>query len=161
MYDNTRAKVISPDGKTESFEILAGVLQGDTLAPYLFVIVLDFAMRMAIEGREEDLGFHLEKRRSRRVGPVVATDFDFADDIALLSEEIHQAQELLQRVETSVAKVGLKMNAGKTKVMSYNNGQVSIRTNDGTELEEVKNFKYLGAWMESTEKDIKVRKAAA
>jgi hypothetical protein len=69
MYDNTRAKVISPDSETDLFEILAGVLQGDTLAPYLFVIVLDFALRMAIEGREEDLGFHLEKRRSRRVGP--------------------------------------------------------------------------------------------
>ena len=48
------------------------------------------------------------------------TDFDFADDIALLSEELYHAQERLQRVETSVAKVGLKMNAGKTKFMSFN-----------------------------------------
>ena len=36
-----------------------------------------------------------------------------------------------------------------------------IKTSDGTELEEVNNFKYLGAWMESTEKDIKFRRAAA
>ena len=118
MYNKTMAKVISPDGETELFEILPGVLQhvqGDTLAPYLFVIVLDYALRMAIEGKEEDLGFQLSKRRSRRVGPDIVTDFDFADDIALLSEELYQAQELLQRVETSVAKVGLKMNAGKTK----------------------------------------------
>ncbi|XP_072033018.1 uncharacterized protein [Amphiura filiformis] len=28
MYQNTKAKVISPDGETELFEILAGVLQG-------------------------------------------------------------------------------------------------------------------------------------
>ncbi|XP_072039241.1 uncharacterized protein [Amphiura filiformis] len=63
MYQNTKAKVISPDGETELFEILAGVLQGDTLAPYLFVIVLDFALRIAIDGNEEELGFHLEKRR--------------------------------------------------------------------------------------------------
>ena len=40
MYTNTRAKVISPDGETQEFHILAGVLQGDTLAPYLFIIVL-------------------------------------------------------------------------------------------------------------------------
>ena len=40
MYQNTRAKVITPDGNTELFEILAGVIQGDTLAPYLFAIVL-------------------------------------------------------------------------------------------------------------------------
>ncbi|XP_072046557.1 uncharacterized protein [Amphiura filiformis] len=64
MYQNTKAKVISPDGETDLFEILAGVLQGDTLAPYLFVIVLDFALRIAIEGNEEELGFHLEKRRN-------------------------------------------------------------------------------------------------
>ena len=117
---------------------------------------------MAIEGKEEELGFHLVKRRSRRIGPEVVTDFDFADDIALLSEEINQAQELLERVETSVAKVGLKMNAGKTKFMAYNqNSMVKICTNDGTNLDEVQDFKYLGAWMESTEKDVKQRKAAA
>ena len=31
MYCNTTATVISPDGETKSFEIKAGVLQGDTL----------------------------------------------------------------------------------------------------------------------------------
>ena len=85
MYENTRAKVISSDGETDLFELLAGVLQGDTLAPYLFVIVLDYALSTVTDGREEDLGFHLERRKSRRVGPDVITDFDFADDIALLS----------------------------------------------------------------------------
>ena len=43
LYDNTRARIISPDGETEEFEIVAGVLQGDTLAPYLFAIVRDYA----------------------------------------------------------------------------------------------------------------------
>ena len=83
MYENTRAKVISPDGETDLFDILAGVLQGDTLEPYLFVIVLDYALRMAIDGKEEELGFHLERRKSRRIGPVAVTDLDFADAIAL------------------------------------------------------------------------------
>ena len=162
MYENTRAKVISPDGETDLFELLAGVLQGDTFAPYLFVIVLDYALRTAIDGREEDLGFHLEKRKSRRVSPEVITDFDFADDFALLSEEIQQAQELLSRVEMSVGKVGLRMNASKTKYMSFNhNRNINIQTNDGTKLKNVTDFKYLGALMESSEKDVKVRKAAA
>ncbi len=58
------AKVISPDGETEPFQILARVLQGDTLAPYLFVIVLDYAFRTAIDGREEELGFQLEGERA-------------------------------------------------------------------------------------------------
>ena len=52
LYENTQAKVITPDGDTDLFNILAGVLQGDTLAPYLFAIVLDYVMRQAINGRE-------------------------------------------------------------------------------------------------------------
>ena len=32
LYKDTEAQVITPDGDTEFFEILAGVLQGDTLA---------------------------------------------------------------------------------------------------------------------------------
>ena len=33
MYENTTAKAITPDGETEHFNILPGVLQGDALAP--------------------------------------------------------------------------------------------------------------------------------
>ena len=40
---NTTNQVLSPDGDTEFFEILAGVLHGDTLAQYLFMIALDYA----------------------------------------------------------------------------------------------------------------------
>ena len=99
MYQDTTAKVLSPDGETKPFKILSGVLQGDTLAPYLFIIVLDYALRKAIDGREEELGFCLKKCQSRIVGPEILTDHDFANDIALLSEQIHQAQNLLNNVE--------------------------------------------------------------
>ena len=66
MYAGTRAKVVTPDGNSEEFDILAGVMQGDTLAPFLFIIVLDYALRKAISGREQELGFTLTPRRSRR-----------------------------------------------------------------------------------------------
>ena len=80
-----------------------------------------------------------------------------------MSEEIEQAQELLSRVETSVGKVGLRMNASKTKYMSFNHTEnIIIQTiNDGTKLENVTDFRYLGALMERSEKDVKVCKAAA
>ena len=38
LYRNTKVKVCSPDGDTDYFNIVAGVLPGDTLAPYLFII---------------------------------------------------------------------------------------------------------------------------
>ena len=53
IYTNIKAKVKSLDGDAEYFEIFAGVLQEDTLAPFLFVIVLEYAMRQAIDGKEE------------------------------------------------------------------------------------------------------------
>ena len=102
MYSNTKARVKTPDGETEQFDITAGVLQGDTLAPFLFIIVLDYAMRKAMTGgKEEELGFTITPRRSRRYPKEVLADLDFADDIALLSNAIEEAQELLLRVEMS------------------------------------------------------------
>ena len=88
MYTNTRAKVVSADGETDLFDITAGVLQGDTLAPFLFIIVLDYALRKAINGREEELGFTITPRKSRRYPKEALTDLDFADDISLLSDQI-------------------------------------------------------------------------
>ena len=93
MYTNTRAKVISLDGKTELFDITAGVLQGDTLASFRFAIVLDYALRKAMAGKEEELGLTITPRKSRRHPKDFLADFDFADDIALLSDEMEQAQQ--------------------------------------------------------------------
>ena len=99
-YANTRAKVYSPDIVSEEFDIVSEVLQGDTLSPYLFIIVLDYALRKSIFEREEEFGFTIVTRKSRRMYPTVITDFDLADDIALLSNTVSKSRELLLRVES-------------------------------------------------------------
>ena len=162
FYENTRAKILSSDGDTEFFDTLAGVLQGDALAPYLFAIVIDYTMRQAVGDQELDLGFKLDKRRSRRRQPIAITDLDFADGIALLSEEIQKAQDQLTRVENEAAKIGLRLNDEKTEAMEYNIPAPSpLKTIGGNAIKTVENFKYLGSWMISSEQDIKVRKAPA
>ena len=60
LYRNTKVKVCSPDGDTEYFNIVAGVLQGDTLATYLFIIGLDYVLRTSIDKIREN-GFELKK----------------------------------------------------------------------------------------------------
>ncbi|KAJ8337946.1 hypothetical protein SKAU_G00369120 [Synaphobranchus kaupii] len=158
----TRAKVVTPDGTSEEFDILAGVLQGDTLAPFLFIIVLDYVLRQAIEGREKDLGFTITPRRSGQFPAIVLTDLDYADDISLISDRVEKAQELLTRVERECAKVGLGLNAKKTEVIAYNTpDHLPVRTTGDTALREVSDFKYLGSWVNSTEQDLRVRKALA
>ena len=132
-----------------------------------FLLVCD-SSRLCLENsnrwQREDLGLHLEKRKSRRVSPEVITDFDFADDIALLSEEIQQAQELLSRVEMSVGKVGLRMNASKTKCMCHSI-KMEISTYKQMAVPSLRmspTLNILGPCPdESSEKDVKVRKAAA
>lgn len=74
--------------KTEEFSILAEVLQGGTLAPFLFIIVLDYALKQAVEGKETERGFTRTPGRSKRTLAGSCTDLDFADDICLLCSQI-------------------------------------------------------------------------
>ena len=57
--------VRSPDGDTPFFDITTGVLQGDTLAPYLFIICLDYIMRTSIDNNSQ-YGLTLTERKSSR-----------------------------------------------------------------------------------------------
>ena len=59
LYENTKERVISPDGDTEYFDIKAGVSQGDTLAAYLFAIIPDFVLCQTYKDREKELDFTL------------------------------------------------------------------------------------------------------
>ena len=155
LYRNTKVKVRSPDGDTEYFDIVAGVLQGDTLAPYLFIICLDYVLRTSIDKIKEN-GFELTKKRSRRYPATTITDADYADDIAILANTPDQAETLLHSLERAAASIGLHVNAHKTEYMCYNQtGDIS--TLEGTPLKLVDKFTYQGSSVESTEKDIETR----
>ena len=95
LYRNTKVKVRSPDGDTEYFDILAGVLQGGTLAPYLFIICLDYVLRTSIDKIRAD------KEKKQKVPRKTITDADYADDIALLANTPNQAETLLQALALS------------------------------------------------------------
>ena len=159
LYKNTKACVRSPDGDTNIFEIFAGVLQGDTLAPYLFVICLDYVLRTSVDLHAE-LGFTLSKRRSRRYPPINITDADYADDLALLSGTVNGVSELLHSLEKSAADIGLFVNAKKTKLMQFN-CDGAVKTKSNLPVETVNNFAYLGSNTESTATDVNIRIAKA
>ena len=59
FYENTEARIIRPDGETEFFKISKGVLQGDTLAPFVFIITLDYIMRQVFGENDYNFGFKL------------------------------------------------------------------------------------------------------
>ena len=84
---------MSPDGDTDYFDIVAGVLQGDTLAPYLFIICLDYVLRTFVDKIKEN-GLKLTKERSRIYPVITITDADYTDDIALLANAPAQVETL-------------------------------------------------------------------
>ena len=155
LYRNTKVKVRSLDGDTEYFDIVAGVLQGDTLAPYLFIICLDYELRTSIDKIREN-GFELTKRRSKRHPAKTTTDADYADDLALLANTPNRAETLLHSLERAAAGIGLHVNAHKTEYMCYNQTG-NIATLDGASLKLEEKFTYLGSSVSSTEQDTDTR----
>ena len=154
LYINTKAKVLTPEGTTLEFLTNLGILQGDVLAPLIFIIVLDFILRLAIGPRD---GF--------QVGNNNIADFDFADDIAAVTNSIAENGRLCQSISDIAGRYGLLINIDKTKYMFYNiprpvNSDERVFVN-GKPLEEVNDFKYLGSYIASTSRDINVRKGLA
>ena len=45
IYSNSKSRVLLGNMLSEAFDIITGVLRGDTLAPFLFLIVLDYVMK--------------------------------------------------------------------------------------------------------------------
>ena len=116
LYKNMKVKVRSLNGDTDYFNIIAGVLQGDTLVPYLFIICV---LRMSIDLMKEN-DFMLAKERSRRYSTQTIMDVDYAVDIALLANTPIQSESLLHSLEWVAGGIGLHVNADKTEYMCFN-----------------------------------------
>ena len=149
---NTKVKIRSPDGDTDYFDIVAIVLQGDTLAPYLLINCLDYMLRTSIY-KMKDNGFKLAKERSRRYPAQIIADADYADDIALLANTPAQAETLLHSLERAAAGIGLHVKADKTEYMCFNQSG-DISTQNGSSLKLADKFTHLGRSVSSTETDI-------
>ena len=109
------------------FNIVAGVLQGDTLAPYLIIICLDCLLRTSIDKMKNN-GSKLTKERSRRYTAQTITDADYADDIALLANTSTQAETPLHSLEREASGISLYVNTHKTEYMCFNQrGDISTR----------------------------------
>ena len=52
--------------EADYFDIVTGVLQGNTLGPYLFIICLDYVLRTSIDKIKEN-GFELTKKKKQKV----------------------------------------------------------------------------------------------
>ena len=106
LYQDTCSMVRSPNGDTDFSDISAGVLQGDTLTPYIFIICLKYILRKAPD-KNNELGFTLAKRKSKRYPAMKITNADYADDLAVLADVLKDATFLLHSIERTAKEIGL------------------------------------------------------
>ena len=140
LYEKTKVKVRWPDGDTDYFDIVSGVLQGDTLATYMFIICLDYVFITSID-KMKDNGFKLAMEIRRRYPAQTITKADNTDDIALLANTPTQTKSLLHSLERVVGSIGLHVNADKTEYMYFNQrGHISIIIGESLKLVDVKRY---------------------
>ena len=135
---------------SEPFTVNTGVLQGDTLAPFLFVVVLDYVLRQT----HPDCGL-------RTHPDVTLPDLDFADDIVLLDPEENRAGRHFRDLVHAARAVGLAVNYQKTKLMYCNCIPSQPTHDDLRQIDIVTDFKYLGSRIVSSLEDFRQRKAIA
>ena len=63
-YDSSNSRVQTSDDLTDFFDTLIGVLKGDTIAPFLFIIVHDDILRNCMSS---DYGLIIHPRQSRSI----------------------------------------------------------------------------------------------
>ena len=139
MYSDTSACVSTELGPTEWFKTTSGILQSDTLSLYLFIVLLDYSLKMSLQ---HDVDFVVRKRNGRRHPAIYVGVLAYADQ---LTESIDDVECLLHRLETSVAKIGLTINYNKTKAMHLGQASVRhIRFANGDPVDICDKFEYLG-----------------
>ena len=164
LYNNTSAAVITPDGLTDTFPTSSGVLQGDTLAPFLFVLVLDWVLRTSLSSKD---GYVLCKRTSSRHQEKRLALLSYADDLALLASSAENAQRMLNALAETSSRVGLVINVEKTKVLTVPTDLpadihlTSLDSSAPSLLPRCGGFRYLGGLVPSVREDIRRRRGLA
>ena len=137
LYDKAQSAVLFNGSTGDWFRTTVGVRQGCLLSPTLFNILLErIPMCEALDDHEGSVS----------IGGRLITNFRFADDILVNAEEEEESGVLIDRLDRTTTRYKTEIGPDKTKVMTNNpNGfQREIKIN-GQRLEEVENFKYLGA----------------
>ena len=152
LYMNQSAVVRIGEEITKKCTIGKGVRQGCLLSPVLFNIYGEMLIQEALQ--DQDGGVVIGGRTVKSVR--------FADDTAILAKTERELQLMLNNLNDTVEAYGMRINEKKTKVMKMsrsNKEEINILLK-GKQLEEVKQYKYLGSILDNegrSAKDVRAR----
>ncbi|XP_072931484.1 uncharacterized protein [Epargyreus clarus] len=110
-----------------------GVRQGDVVSQKLFTAALEDVFKLM---EWKDLGVNINSEH--------ITHLRFAYDIVILADSLRDLSKMLGDLNSASQRVGLKMNMDKTKIMSNVHVTPVPVVVDGTPLEVVDEYNYLG-----------------
>ena len=109
LYAGQEATARTGRGTTDWFQIGKGIHQGCILSSCLFNLHAEYIMRNA--GLEEaQVGIKIARRN--------ISNLKYPDDTTLMEESEEELKSLLMKVKEESAKVGLKLNIQKTKIVA-------------------------------------------
>ncbi|XP_063382206.1 uncharacterized protein LOC134668695 [Cydia fagiglandana] len=164
------------DGKaSQQFEMRRGVRQGCVLAPTLFGIFFSLLLKAAFSNNQQ--GVHLHTRDDGKLYNISLLksakhreDFFvdsllFADDAAFVTNSAAELQNIMDRFSRACTLFSMSINAKKTVVLVQGSAETPKILVDGTALEVVNKFCYLGSTVSNNlsldaEIDIRIGKAA-
>jgi len=138
IYKSAKGKIRTKDGLSEEFNILKGILQGDSLSPKLFTIFID------------DVVERLEKAGTTAVGinNVSLHLLLYADDIIVLSNNLVDLNNKIDCIREYFVENDLKVNLGKTKIVTFRTNKRKVLYPaaewGGERIELVNEYRYLG-----------------
>lgn len=107
IYWQQTATIKIDGNMSKAIEIQRGVRQGCVLSPILFNVYSELIFTNALSHSSTGV-----KINGQRVNNVRS-----ADDTVLMTDSDHSLQILLDRINESCEKMGMKINIAKTKVM--------------------------------------------
>ena len=136
MYLNRSCCIKAKNGNSDFFNIETRARQGCILSRFLFLLVIDFILKNAIDNTEHGIQYSNQQ---------YLTVLDFTDDIALIAKTFRGPEDLTYGLYDEGSKVGLKVSHDKTKsmqIMETSNNRLSIQNKQS---EDVDAFAYLGS----------------
>lgn len=176
LHEENEARVIVGGELTEGFPVTSGVRQGCVAAPLLFNVFMT-AMLILVDRKLLDRGisinyrydggglFNLNRLKCKNVSRRFITELQYADDLVLLAHTEAEVQQITDAFVQIYELIGMKVSTEKTKLLTVNVPEDSKVEINGTEIERVDEFCYLGGIVTSegrldTEISQRIRKAA-
>jgi hypothetical protein len=136
LYEHSSSAVLLNDQLGEFFKTTVGVRQGCLLSPVLFNMFLERIIQETLQDHHTSIS----------IGGRSLCNLRFADDIDLMGGSNEELQDLTNKLVDRANAYGMEVSTEKSKVMVNSTRDISANiTMSGQQLEEVANFKYLGA----------------